>query len=200
MKKNEILNILDELAIDKNAFIIIGEAALVLHGLKEDTNIILLSTTLNNFNKINWEYKIGIFGNDCKFFKNVEVVVGVYEKRRCLNIKGYFVLDLDGCYDFLLTNERRKNKKLLNEMEMTLCSNNDFYWFEKKLREKNIKFIAGVDEVGRGPLVGPVVAACCVLPESFKLKGLTDSKKLSESIFIGVNKIQAIKEIIFMRR
>lgn len=42
------------------------------------------------------------------------------------------------------------------------------------------KFIAGVDEVGRGPLAGPVVAACVVLPEDFDVPGVDDSKKLSE--------------------
>ena len=56
----------------------------------------------------------------------------------------------------------------------------DNYMYERELREKGISFIAGVDEVGRGPLVGPVVAACVVLPEQFNLDGLTDSKKLSE--------------------
>ena len=57
---------------------------------------------------------------------------------------------------------------------------NDNYMYERELREKGIKFIAGVDEVGRGPLVGSVVAACVVLPDKFNLDGLTDSKKLSE--------------------
>ena len=56
----------------------------------------------------------------------------------------------------------------------------DNYKYERELRNKSIKLIAGVDEVGRGPLVGPVVAACCILPEKFQLDGLTDSKKLSE--------------------
>ena len=56
----------------------------------------------------------------------------------------------------------------------------DNYKYERELREKGITLIAGVDEVGRGPLVGPVVAACCILPETFQLDGLTDSKKLSE--------------------
>lgn len=56
----------------------------------------------------------------------------------------------------------------------------DNYKYERELREKGITLIAGVDEVGRGPLVGPVVAACCILPEKFNLDGLTDSKKLSE--------------------
>ena len=56
----------------------------------------------------------------------------------------------------------------------------DNYKYERELKEKGINFIAGVDEVGRGPLVGPVVAACVVLPDDFNLDGLTDSKKLSE--------------------
>ena len=56
----------------------------------------------------------------------------------------------------------------------------DTYMYEKELRKKGITLIAGVDEVGRGPLVGPVVTACVILPEKFDLEGLTDSKKLSE--------------------
>lgn len=57
---------------------------------------------------------------------------------------------------------------------------NDNYSYERELIDKGIKVIAGVDEVGRGPLIGNVVAACVVLPVNFKLDGLTDSKKLSE--------------------
>lgn len=52
--------------------------------------------------------------------------------------------------------------------------------YEKELLNQGMKYIGGVDEVGRGPLIGPVVAACVVLPIDFKLEGLTDSKKLSE--------------------
>lgn len=56
----------------------------------------------------------------------------------------------------------------------------DLYKYEHELQEKGISVIAGVDEVGRGPLIGNVVAACVVLPNDFRLEGLTDSKKLSE--------------------
>lgn len=56
----------------------------------------------------------------------------------------------------------------------------DNYQYERELKNKNIHIIAGVDEVGRGPLVGPVVTACVVLKDNFNLPGLTDSKKLSE--------------------
>lgn len=52
--------------------------------------------------------------------------------------------------------------------------------YEKKLYKNGINLIAGVDEVGRGPLVGPVVASAVILPKNYELKGLTDSKKLSE--------------------
>ena len=57
---------------------------------------------------------------------------------------------------------------------------NDLYKYEKELYNRGIEYIGGVDEVGRGPLIGPVVACCCVLPKKFELEGLTDSKKLSE--------------------
>lgn len=56
----------------------------------------------------------------------------------------------------------------------------DLWQYEKELREKGIQYIGGTDEVGRGPLIGPVVAACVVLPIDFVLEGLNDSKKLSE--------------------
>jgi len=55
----------------------------------------------------------------------------------------------------------------------------NLYEYENELIEDGIKLIAGVDEVGRGPLVGPVVAACVILPLNYKLEGLNDSKKLT---------------------
>jgi len=56
----------------------------------------------------------------------------------------------------------------------------DLYEYEKELWDNGINYIGGVDEVGRGPLIGPVVTACVVLPKDFILEGLTDSKKLTE--------------------
>lgn len=52
--------------------------------------------------------------------------------------------------------------------------------YENQLRSQGIEFIAGVDEVGRGPLAGPVVSAAVILPKNFYLPGLTDSKKLTK--------------------
>lgn len=52
--------------------------------------------------------------------------------------------------------------------------------FEEKLKGQGYKVIAGIDEAGRGPLAGPVVAAACILPENYLLESLNDSKQLSE--------------------
>lgn len=52
--------------------------------------------------------------------------------------------------------------------------------FEERARRNGYRLIAGVDEAGRGPLAGPVVAAAVILPERFDLPGLNDSKQLSE--------------------
>lgn len=51
--------------------------------------------------------------------------------------------------------------------------------YENEYLEKGFKVIAGIDEAGRGPLAGPVVAAACILDPSVKILGLDDSKKLS---------------------
>jgi len=51
--------------------------------------------------------------------------------------------------------------------------------YENELHERGVRYIAGVDEVGRGPLAGPVVAAAVVLPADFFVPGLDDSKKLT---------------------
>lgn len=50
---------------------------------------------------------------------------------------------------------------------------------EKKIWDLGMDYIAGIDEVGRGPLAGPVLAACVILPKDLYLEGVNDSKKLS---------------------
>lgn len=79
------------------------------------------------------------------------------------------IKELVSCYE-------GKKLTLINRYIRSL----DNYSYEKELISSSIKLIAGVDEVGRGPLVGPVVAACVILPLNYKLDGLTDSKKLSD--------------------
>jgi len=53
-------------------------------------------------------------------------------------------------------------------------------YFEQQAKLRGCQAVAGIDEAGRGPLAGPVVAAAVILPDAFELPGLTDSKQLSE--------------------
>lgn len=62
------------------------------------------------------------------------------------------------------------------------------YEFDKQFRENRNKVIVGIDEVGRGPLAGPVVVGAVVLPYDFYEKNINDSKKLSENIRLKLDK------------
>ena len=53
--------------------------------------------------------------------------------------------------------------------------------FEKPLYQTGIRYIAGIDEVGRGPLAGPVVACALILEKDVLIEGINDSKKVSEA-------------------
>lgn len=72
----------------------------------------------------------------------------------------------------------RQRKKTIqaNHDEETRLEN--MLTYEKSLYAEDYELIAGIDEVGRGPLAGPVVAACVVLPKNEKIVGLDDSKKI----------------------
>lgn len=70
--------------------------------------------------------------------------------------------------------ERKYNDFLKEEKRL-----DDISVYEKKCYEKGINLICGIDEVGRGPLAGPVVAAAVILPKDCRIRGINDSKKLS---------------------
>lgn len=53
--------------------------------------------------------------------------------------------------------------------------------YEKELYQQGYQAIAGIDEVGRGPLAGPVITACVILPKNCKIKHLNDSKKIPKN-------------------
>lgn len=71
-----------------------------------------------------------------------------------------------------MTKQEREEKKIMRMQELLQI--------EDELRKSGVNIIAGIDEVGRGPLAGPVYAACVVLPEDFRVPGVDDSKKVTE--------------------
>lgn len=101
-------------------------------------------------------------------------------------------LTADACIDDsfieLLANDERKGvKQLLNKWHRRKEEEKSAHekyvqmtMYEQKYRNLGYQHIAGIDEVGRGPLAGPVVTAAVILPADFYLPGLNDSKKLSE--------------------
>lgn len=86
----------------------------------------------------------------------------------------------------------------------------DMLKFEKELYDRGYEYICGVDEAGRGPLCGPVVAAAVILPQNVIIEGVNDSKKLTEkkreelfsvikekalAVGVGVSDVETIEEV-----
>lgn len=78
----------------------------------------------------------------------------------------------------------------------------DNHEIEERLYSEGYELLAGTDEVGRGPLAGPVVAACCIMPKDCYIEGVTDSKKISEKnrkILEGIIKEKAVSyKVVFI--
>lgn len=104
----------------------------------------------------------------------------------------------------LLADERAGVQKLLQRYEKQLVKQQllqekyeEMMRFENEAFQQGARFIAGLDEVGRGPLAGPVVSAAVILPKECQILGLNDSKQLSakkrEELFIEIqNKAVAV--------
>lgn len=111
----------------------------------------------------------------------------------------------------LLSDKRKGVTDLINiyqqkrEMQKKLAQKwQDMSLYEQQLRDQGNQVILGIDEVGRGPLAGPVVACAVALPEDFYLPGLNDSKKVSlaaresfyeritrEALYVGLGIVDA---------
>lgn len=100
---------------------------------------------------------------------------------------------------YLQADERKGVQKLLLQLQKRLekeqALKEQFYHmqtFERSCYQNGIHLVAGIDEVGRGPLAGPVVAAAVILPKDRVILGLNDSKQLSEKKRIAL--AEEIKE------
>ncbi|MGI6224682.1 MAG: ribonuclease HII [Peptococcales bacterium] len=113
------------------------------------------------------------------------------EKWSVLEIEGYLAsLNENEQEKFLklLANDQRKTVQKLVQKHHSLRTKKlvekerilKMWEFEKKLYNNNYKFIVGIDEAGRGPLAGPIVAGAVILPPFCFIEGLNDSKQLSQ--------------------
>ena len=85
----------------------------------------------------------------------------------------------------------KRKKHIQVELDENLRLEN-MLTYEKDLYKQGLTLIAGVDEVGRGPLAGPVVAAAVILPQGCKIKGLNDSKKIPKKKHLEI--FQAVQD------
>lgn len=104
----------------------------------------------------------------------------------------------------ILHDERKGVQQLVHKWKKKLAENQrlkekfvEMSSYELKGRNRGYELIAGVDEVGRGPLAGPVVAAAVILPKDFFLAGIDDSKKLSEKKRLEYDEIIRKEAIAF---
>ena len=161
MKKREILELLKKIPIDTKQFVVTGNSSIVYHGLKRDCDYLEVNSLVP-------------FSLDGVVVHEVSTLGDAEE------IDSFLFSSIKDCLESKKNANNINDKAIIKKLELYLSSL-DNYQYERELRNKGITLIGGVDEVGRGPLVGPVVAACCILPEEFHLDGLTDSKKLSET-------------------
>lgn len=179
MTKLEIIEALNTLELDKDKYIVISGASLVVQDIIEEISDIDLSCSKEYYDSLDWDTKIGYFGVEIKYRDNIEIGYNLYDFNNIITINGFQFMNLEKCLELKKICNRKSEKKIIEKLDLYLCKK-DNKRYEKELYRKGLTIVGGVDEVGRGPLVGPVVAACCVLPPDFKLEGLTDSKKLSE--------------------
>lgn len=175
MNKEEILEKLEKLELDRDKYILVNDTSLVLQDIIEIANSIELSCSDSYYEKVDWDKK----DEETKYNDVFEISNNLYDEENIVEVNGYQLMNLESCLELKKKNNKTKDKKIIEKLDLYLCSK-DNKRYEKELYKQNIKYIGGVDEVGRGPLIGPVVAACCVLDENFELEGLTDSKKLTE--------------------
>ena len=179
MNRDEIFNKLKNCNLDLSKCIIIGGASLVVQGIIDETGDIDFACSKEYYDSIDWDYDNSIDGNVLKENDCFSISSTFYDKDNYIEIDDYKFMTIEDIYIIKKELNRKKDKKIIKDLDLYLCLK-DNYRYERELKDKGISFIAGVDEVGRGPLVGPVVAACVVLPDDYNLDGLTDSKKLSE--------------------
>lgn len=181
MTKSEIISRLNKLNFAKDDYIIVSSASMVMHDLKKETKDLdlALSPTLLDSIKDDCIKIIGAYGDVIYVYNDFEVSTNFYNLKDSVEIEGFNCLKLEKVLEGKKKLNRRKDQKDIHLIEVFTRSD-DLLSYEKDLYNKGITLIGGIDEAGRGPLCGPVVAACVILPKNYHLTGLDDSKKISE--------------------
>lgn len=186
MNRKEIIEVLNKLDLPKSEYVVLSGASMVMQKVKSKTSDIDISVSKELFGilKNNATIVNSFLGYDVYKVNDYEVEFSnnysFFDKSNAVLINDIYFQDLNSIKKMKESFNRDKDKKDIKKIDLFLDLKDNLK-YEKELYNKGYSLIAGVDEVGRGPLVGPVVAAAVILPKNYKLEGLTDSKKLSEA-------------------
>ena len=186
MNRKEIIEVLNKLDLPKSEYVVLSGASMVMQKVKSKTSDIDISVSKELFGilKNNATIVNSCLGHDVYKVNDYEVEFSnnysFFDKSNAVLINDIYFQDLNSIKKMKESFNRDKDKKDIKKIDLFLDLKDNLK-YEKELYNKGYSLIAGVDEVGRGPLVGPVVAAAVILPKNYKLEGLTDSKKLSEA-------------------
>ena len=186
MNRKEIIEVLNKLDLPKSEYVVLSGASMVMQKVKSKTSDIDISVSKELFGilKNNATIVNSFLGYDVYKVNDYEVEFSnnysFFDKSNAVLIKDIYFQDLNSIKKMKENFNRNKDKNDIKKIDLFLDLKDNLK-YEKELYNDGYTLIAGVDEVGRGPLVGPVVAAAVILPKNYKLEGLTDSKKLSEA-------------------
>ncbi len=186
MNRKEIIEVLNKLDLPKSEYVVLSGASMVMQKVKSKTSDIDISVSKELFGilKNNATIVNSFLGYDVYKVNDYEVEFSnnysFFDKSNAVLINDIYFQDLNSIKKMKEKFNRNKDKNDIKKIDLFLDLKDNLK-YEKELYNDGYTLIAGVDEVGRGPLVGPVVAAAVILPKNYKLEGLTDSKKLSEA-------------------
>jgi hypothetical protein len=120
MNKKEIFERLNNLELDKNKYIIISGASLVVQDIINETPDIDLATSVSYYGKINWDEKIGAFGKLIKVKDCFEISFNLYEKNRFIEINGYKFMILEDILKIKKALNREKDQEVILKLEKIL--------------------------------------------------------------------------------
>jgi len=120
MNKEDIMKSLRELHLDKNKYLIISGASLVVHGLLDKTSDIDLSCSEDFYDKLDWNVKSGLFNTLIKYYKDFEIGPNFYWQDDIDIIDGFRFMGLKNCLKLKKIENKEKDKEIIKKLEKLL--------------------------------------------------------------------------------
>ncbi len=117
MNRETILKELKELDLDRNEYIIISGASLVVHGLLDKTGDIDLSCSQEYYDSLDWELKVGLFDSEIKYYKDFEIGPNFNWLDDIDIIEGFRFMGLKNCLKLKLIENKEKDKEIIDKLQ-----------------------------------------------------------------------------------